>query len=576
MPVRSTIAGNTAPFRACESYARGVVAAGQSFPRDGQRTTSVASAGALAASAVIAVHLVGVSSFSHEPWRGASPELDLPIWAAALSWACLILAVVAAWVSRTARPGLALGLAAAAVGAALPAWSSWTGAPPTLRSAVLAAPALTAAGLAQTVPRWSAGASSWLSRLAWMFAAAAVVLHLVAYDPVADLQCSRVCRSIAGPWWTGAAPGAVIAAEGLLVLGAVAVGMVSAVVGRTTPRPVRGAVGFSLVMVAVAVTTELVWRDTEVWARTTSLWLPWALGPTAIVVCVFAARAARIRRAVDALLRDLEGGQAPGVHFAFPGEDRWVDGAGHEVPRNVPAVVVLDDEHGPAVRMANSRGDQEAAALSLSQTLALSNARLTALASARLEDVRAAQRRTVQRADSERHRIERDLHDGAQQALVSATFHLSAVATRAGTDPAIEGARNQVAAALAGLRDLVHGPVPEVLLYEGICAAVEDMAADASTTVTAVVHVAQEPPTEVAVAAYLCVAALIERASPQPCAVVVDTTDAGTRVLVRSREDLSDALDQDLLDRVGASGGTAMVSTEGREWSVKVWFPCVS
>ena len=88
----------------------------------------------------------------------------------ALSWACLILTVVAAWASRTARPGVALGLAAAAVGAALPAWASWTGAPPTLRSAVLAAPALAAAGLAQTVPRWSAGAS-WLGLLAWILAA---------------------------------------------------------------------------------------------------------------------------------------------------------------------------------------------------------------------------------------------------------------------------------------------------------------------------------------------------------------------------------------------------------------------
>ena len=115
-----------------------------------------------------------------------------------------------------------------------------------------------------------------------------------------------------------------------------------------------------------------------------------------------------------------------------------------------------------------------------------------------------------------------------------------------------------------------------MLLYEGIRAAIEDMAADASTPVTAVVHESQEPPTEVAVAAYLCVAALIERASPQPCAVDVDTTDAGTRVLVCSREDLADALDQDLLDRVGALGGTATVNTKGREWSVKVWFPCVS
>ena len=54
---------------------------------------------------VVAVHLLGTRSFSHEVWPGASPELDLPIWAAGLSSACLILTVVAAWASRTARPG---------------------------------------------------------------------------------------------------------------------------------------------------------------------------------------------------------------------------------------------------------------------------------------------------------------------------------------------------------------------------------------------------------------------------------------------------------------------------------------
>ena len=134
----------------------------------------------------------------------------------------------------SARPGVALGLAAATVGAALPAWASWTGVPPTLRSAVLAATALTAAGLAQTVPRWFAGTSR-LGRLAWILAAAAVVVHVIAYDPFADLQCSRVCRSTAGPWWEGPASETVVAGEGLLVLAAVSVGLVGVVVGRSVP-----------------------------------------------------------------------------------------------------------------------------------------------------------------------------------------------------------------------------------------------------------------------------------------------------------------------------------------------------
>ena len=488
---------------------------------------------------------------------------------------CLLLSVVAAWVSRRARPGVAFGLAAAAVGAALPAWASWTGPPPTLRSALLAAPALAAAGLAQTVPRWSAGASG-LGLLAWVFAATSVLVHVFAYDPFADLYCSRVCRSTAGPWFEGTAPEAVVAVEGLLVLGAVTAGLTGVAVGRSVPAMVRCAVGVSLVGVAAAVSADLVWRDSEAWARTTSVWLPWALGPTASAVCIFAVRAARMRRAIDSLLRDLETGQAGEVHFAVPGENRWVDEAGRDVPLESPAVVVLRDDHGPAVRLANTHVEQAVAALSPSRTLALSNARLTALAAARIADVRAAQRRTVQRADSERHRIERDLHDGAQQTLVSAAFHLSAVVTRNGSSREIEKAQAHVAAALTHLRDLVNGPVPEVLLDEGIRAALEDLAAEASSPVAVAVHGEQEPPTEVAIAAYLCVAALVGRACPEPCGVHLDIAEPGARLVVRSIGDLSNPVDQDLLDRVGALSGTVTCTRPAGEWSVEVWIPCGS
>ena len=182
----------------------------------------------------------------------------------------------------------------------------------------------------------------------------------------------------------------------------------------------------------------------------------------------------------------------------------------------------------------------------------------------------------MQRADSERHRIERDLHDGAQQALVSAAFHLSAVAHRTRARPAIQEAQAHVATALAGLRELVHGPVPEVLLYEGIRPALEDLAAEAPSLVTAEVHGEGEPPAEVAVAAYLCVAALVEQAAPEPCVVEVDITDGGTRVVVRGGRDAVTPLDPNLLDRVGALGGTVTRTEQSRRWSTEVWLPCVS
>ena len=576
MPARSTTAGNTGSPDGLTSYARHVVAAGVLVRGDGPWMVPVATAAVLGATAVVAVHLVGVRSFAHEASPVAAPEAFLPLWALALSGGCLALGIVASWATRTERPWVALGLAIATAGAALPAWASWTGAPPTLRAAVLAAPALTAAGLAQTVPQWSATGASWLGRLAWSLAGAAVLVHVLAYDPVTDVWCSRVCRSAAGPWWEGPRSATVITVEGLLVLAVVIVGLVGVWERRTVPAVVRTAVAISLAFVAAAVLVELVLRDSESWARTTSMWMPWALAPTSSAVYLLAARARKIRHGLDALLSELESGQAGGVHFAVPGEDRWVDGSGRAVEDDGAAVVVMTDEHGPAVRLAESRADEVAAGLSPSQALALSNARLTALAAARLEDVRAAQRRTVQRADSERHRIERDLHDGAQQALVSAAFHLSAAAQRTGTRPAIEEAQAHVATALARLRELAHGPVPEVLQYEGFRAALEDLAAEAPSQVTAEVRGVGEPPAEVAVTAYLCVAALVAQAAPEACSVEVDSSDAGTRVVVRCGRAPADPLGQHLLDRVGALGGTVTRAEQGRGWSTEVWLPCVS
>ncbi len=65
---------------------------------------------------------------------------------------------------------------------------------------------------------------------------------------------------------------------------------------------------------------------------------------------------------------------------------------------------------------------------------ALRNAQLAAVARARLAEVQASQRRIVAASDAERRRIERDLHDGAQQRLVSVAFHLRVAL--AGADPA--------------------------------------------------------------------------------------------------------------------------------------------
>jgi signal transduction histidine kinase len=141
------------------------------------------------------------------------------------------------------------------------------------------------------------------------------------------------------------------------------------------------------------------------------------------------------------------------VHFAVPGEARWVDVAGRDAT-DLPGqdkYVVLSDESGPVLRLLVARGTDQGdllAALTPATRLALQNAQLSAVAKARLADVQASQRRVVATSDSERRRIERDLHDGAQQRLVSVAFHLKVAL--AGADPSTSV---RLAAAESRVRD---------------------------------------------------------------------------------------------------------------------------
>jgi signal transduction histidine kinase len=97
---------------------------------------------------------------------------------------------------------------------------------------------------------------------------------------------------------------------------------------------------------------------------------------------------------------------------------------------------------------------------------------------ARLRDSRAA---TIELEASELRRIERDLHDGAQQRLVMLAIDLSLAEDKVDADPArakelIAGARDQARQALAELRDVVRGSAPAILLDRGLVAALAAVA----------------------------------------------------------------------------------------------------
>ena len=130
------------------------------------------------------------------------------------------------------------------------------------------------------------------------------------------------------------------------------------------------------------------------------------------------------------------------------------------------------------------------ASVASAMRLAVENDRLTAEVQAQLEEVRASRARIVEAGDRERRRVERDLHDGAQQRLVSLSLELRIArnALAGDADPAIrlslDRAADEAVAALAELRDLALGIHPLILTEAGLGEAVESLADRTSVDVT--------------------------------------------------------------------------------------------
>jgi PAS domain S-box-containing protein len=106
------------------------------------------------------------------------------------------------------------------------------------------------------------------------------------------------------------------------------------------------------------------------------------------------------------------------------------------------------------------------------------------------EEVRASRARIVRAADDARRRLERNLHDGAQQRLVSLSLSLRLVQTKLKDDPegaaaALAASRDELASALEELRELARGIHPAVLTDRGLAAAIEALVARSPVPVTA-------------------------------------------------------------------------------------------
>lgn len=140
--------------------------------------------------------------------------------------------------------------------------------------------------------------------------------------------------------------------------------------------------------------------------------------------------------------------------------------------------------------------------------LALENERLTADLRARLRQLAASRARMLQWGEAERRRIERDLHDGVQQRLLSVAMTLGlaeATAERARATALIGEAKSAVLGALDDLRAVSHGIHPPVLTERGLPGAVKELAAVAPLTVECTIDVSGRLPPAVESAAYYIV-----------------------------------------------------------------------
>ncbi|WP_285775091.1 histidine kinase [Microtetraspora sp. NBRC 13810] len=211
--------------------------------------------------------------------------------------------------------------------------------------------------------------------------------------------------------------------------------------------------------------------------------------------------------------------------------------------------------------------------------LALDNERLTAELRARVRQLAASRARVLRAAEAERRRLERDLHDGVQQRLLSIPMALglaesvlaadpAAGATRAG--PLIGEAKQAALLSLEELRAVCQGIHPPVLTERGLPGAVRELAAVAEPPVELLLDLPGEVPAEVETTAYYVVAEALANITKHAAAraAAVTVHGDGRRLVIEVRDDGRGGADpargsglRGLADRAWTLGGTLHVSS---------------
>jgi signal transduction histidine kinase len=220
--------------------------------------------------------------------------------------------------------------------------------------------------------------------------------------------------------------------------------------------------------------------------------------------------------------------------------------------------------------------------------IALENGRLHAELRARLDELKGSRARVIDAGQKERKRLERNLHDGAQQRLIALSLELSLLEQKLTEDPDARGrigdARKEIALSLEELRDVARGIHPAVLSGHGLAVALESIAARAPLPVRLRVDVDGRLPERVEVAAYYVVSESLANVAKHARATGASVAVGPTRVglVVEIVDDGVGGADTErgtglrgLADRVEALSGRLRVWTPaGGGTRVRAEIPC--
>jgi signal transduction histidine kinase len=289
-------------------------------------------------------------------------------------------------------------------------------------------------------------------------------------------------------------------------------------------------------------------------------------------------------RLENALARTLDD---PGLRLSYPLADgRYVNADGQPQQLSTTSTALLRDgvevavvTHKPGLLDDGALVEELAAGA----RLGLENERLHAELLAQLGDLRASRKRIVTTGDAERLRLERDLHDGAQQRLVALALALRTARLHLETEPdadltlvdRMQTAEGELHDTVVALRKLAAGIFPAVLADEGLAAALDALAEDTDERLRIVRVPGGRFAAGVETAAYRLISETTSHAHGQPVIVNVFADDERLAVELEIGCVPSDL--NEIEDRLGALDGTLeLVDAGSGRARIRAEIPCAS